>query len=134
DDPEVDAVYVATPHSHHLEHALLAIAAGKPVLVEKPLTRNAAEGERLAAAAADARVFAMEAMWTRFLPHMAALRHLIRQGELGELVQMHADHGQAFPYDPTHRIYAPELAGGALLDLGVYPVSFVHDVLGEPEQ
>lgn len=134
EDPQVDAVYVATPHSYHLEHALLAIGAGKAVLIEKPIARSAAEAQQIADAARAAGVFAMEAMWTRFLPHMVVLRDVIARGELGDVVQMHADHGQKFAFDPTHRLYAPELAGGALLDLGVYPVSFVHNVLGEPER
>ncbi|MHA7135267.1 Gfo/Idh/MocA family protein [Oerskovia turbata] len=132
DDPQVDVVYVATPHSHHREHALLAIAAGKHVLVEKAFTRNEAEAREILDAARAAGVFVMEAMWTRFLPHVAALRAVIARGEIGEIVNVTADHGQFFPFDPSHRLYAPELAGGALLDLGVYPVSFAHDILGAP--
>ncbi|WP_265520360.1 Gfo/Idh/MocA family protein [Oerskovia flava] len=132
-DDTVDVVYVATPHSHHREHALLAIAAGKHVLVEKAFTRNEAEAREVFEAAAAAGVFVMEAMWTRFLPHVAAIRGVIARGEIGEVVNLSADHGQFFPYDPGHRLYAPELAGGALLDLGVYPVSFAHDVLGAPD-
>ncbi|MCA5892180.1 Gfo/Idh/MocA family oxidoreductase [Isoptericola sp. NEAU-Y5] len=132
-DDEVDVVYVATPHSHHLEHALLAIRAGKHVLVEKAFTRNEAEAREVLAAAAEAGVFVMEAMWTRFLPHVAALRGVIARGEIGEVVNVSADHGQLFAYDPAHRLYAPELAGGALLDLGVYPLSFAYDLLGLPE-
>ncbi len=130
---DIDAVYVATPHSRHSEHAMLALAAGKPVLVEKPFTPNEREGRAVASAAREAGLFAMEAMWTRFLPHMAALRAVITRGEIGDLVHVHADHGQFFPFDPEHRIYNPVLAGGALLDLGVYPLSFVHDLLGIPE-
>ncbi|HEY9498146.1 MAG TPA: Gfo/Idh/MocA family oxidoreductase [Terrimesophilobacter sp.] len=131
--PDIDAVYVATPHSLHSEHAMLALAAGKPVLVEKPFTPNEKEGRAVASAAREAGLFAMEAMWTRFLPHMAALRAVIDRGEIGDVVHVHADHGQFFPFDPEHRIYNPLLAGGALLDLGVYPLSFVHDLLGAPE-
>src|SRR5665647_2722753 len=81
EDPAVEAIYVATPHSHHLEHALLAITAGKPVLIEKPMARNAAEAQQIADAARDAGVFAMEAMWSRFLPHMVALREVLARGE-----------------------------------------------------
>ena len=132
EDSQVDVVYVATPHSHHHEHALLAIAAGKHVLVEKAFTRNEAEAREVLDAARAAGVFVMEAMWTRFLPHVAALRGVIARGEIGDVVNLTADHGQFFPLDPTHRLYAPELAGGALLDLGVYPVSFAHDLLGAP--
>ncbi|MBI9116010.1 Gfo/Idh/MocA family protein [Sanguibacter suaedae] len=132
-DPDVDAVYVATPHSHHRDHALLAIRAGKHVLVEKAFTRNAGEAEEVLAAAREAGVFVMEAMWTRFLPHVAALRAALARGEIGDVVSLVADHGQLFPLDPTHRLYDRDLAGGALLDLGVYPVSFAHDILGVPE-
>ena len=133
-DPDVDVVYVATPHSHHREHALLAIAAGKHVLIEKPIARNAAEAREIAAAAQAAKVFAMEAMWTRFLPHMVTLREILGSGEIGDVVHVHAEHGQYFTFDPQHRLYDPHLAGGALLDLGVYPLALVHDVLGAPER
>jgi predicted dehydrogenase len=133
DDPQVDAVYVATPHSEHREHALLAIAAGKHVLVEKAFTRNAGEAEEVFAAARAAGVFVMEAMWTRFLPHVAALHQVIAAGEIGEIVNISADHGQRFGFDPRSRLFDPHLAGGALLDLGVYPVSFAHDLLGVPD-
>ncbi|MFC8191066.1 Gfo/Idh/MocA family protein [Cellulomonas sp. NPDC057328] len=132
EDTQVDAVYVATPHSEHREHALLAIKAGKHVLVEKSFTRNAAEAEEVFAAAKDAGVFVMEAMWTRFLPHVSALHQVIEAGEIGDIVNIRADHGQFFPFDASSRLYAPELAGGALLDLGVYPVSWAHDFLGVP--
>lgn len=133
DDPHVDAIYVATPHSEHLEHALLAIRAGKHVLVEKAFTRNAGEAEQVFAAAREAGVFVMEAMWTRFLPHVAALHQVLDAGEIGEIVNVSADHGQLMGFDPASRLYDPALAGGALLDLGVYPVSFAHDLLGTPD-
>ena len=129
----VDAVYVATPHSEHREHALLAIAAGKHVLVEKAFTRNVAEAEEIFAAARAAGVFVMEAMWTRFLPHVDALHQVIDAGEIGDIINISADHGQAFTFDPKSRLFDPNLAGGALLDLGVYPVSFAHDFLGVPD-
>lgn len=133
EDPQVDAIYVATPHSEHREHALLAIRAGKHVLVEKSFTRNVGEAQEIFVAAREAGVFVMEAMWTRFLPHVAALHQVIDAGEIGEIVNLSADHGQAFAFDPASRLFAPELAGGALLDLGVYPVSFAHDFLGVPD-
>ena len=133
EDPQVDAVYVATPHSEHREHALLAIAAGKHVLVEKSFTRNAGEAENVFAAASAAGVFVMEAMWTRFLPHVAALHQIIDAGEIGEIVNLSADHGQQFAFNPKSRLFDPALAGGALLDLGIYPVSFAHDFLGVPD-
>ncbi len=131
-DPQVEAVYVASPHSHHAEHARLAIEADKPVLVEKAFARTAAEARGVVAAAREAGVPLMEAMWTRFLPHVDVIRQLLADGTLGELETLQADHGQWFAFDPTHRLYSPALAGGAMLDLGVYPVSFAHFVLGRP--
>ncbi|WP_029290875.1 Gfo/Idh/MocA family protein [Cellulomonas sp. HZM] len=133
EDPQVDAVYVATPHSEHHEHALLAIRAGKHVLVEKAFTRNEAEAREVLDAAREAGVFVMEAMWTRFLPHVSALHQVIDAGEIGDIVNLTADHGQFMAFDPRSRLYDPALAGGALLDLGVYPVSFAHDFLGVPD-
>ncbi len=134
-DPQVDVVYVASPHSEHHAHALLAIAAGKHVLVEKSFARNAAEAQDVVDAARAAGVFCMEAMWTRFLPHVVALRSVLARGDIGRIVGLIADHGQPFASWPaTHRIHNPELAGGALLDLGVYPVSFAHDLLGVPDR
>ncbi|SDD21172.1 Gfo/Idh/MocA family protein [Auraticoccus monumenti] len=131
-DDEVEAVYVASPHSEHAEQALMALEAGKHVLVEKAFTRNLAEAERVLAVAEERGLFAMEAMWTRHLPHVAAIHRLLADGAIGEVISVTAQHGQAFPLDPGHRMYDPALAGGALLDLGVYPVSFVLDVLGAP--
>lgn len=131
-DPDVDAVYVASPHSHHAEHALAAIAAGKPVLVEKSFTRDAAEARRVVDAARAAGVPLMEAMWTRFLPHIDVARQLLEDGALGELETVIADHGQCFDFDPAGRLFDPALAGGAMLDLGVYPLSFAFFALGTP--
>ena len=128
-DPRVDVVYVATPHPHHVEGALAAIRAGKHVLVEKPFTMDAQEARRVVAAAREAGVFCMEAMWTRFLPHVVRIRELLAQGAVGQVRTVVADHGQWFAADPSHRLYAPELGGGALLDLGVYPVSWASMVL-----
>jgi predicted dehydrogenase len=131
-DDEVDAVYVATPHPLHAENALAAIAHGKHVLVEKPFTMNAAEARRIVDAARKAGVFCLEAMWTRFLPHTVRIRKLLAAGVLGRVTTVVTDHGQFFAPDPAHRLYAPELGGGALLDLGIYPVSWAHMVLGTP--
>lgn len=133
-DPEVDAVYVAVPHTGHCETALAAIAAGKAVLVEKPFTVNEAEARRLADAAAAAGTFLMEAMWVRFLPHFVKVRELIAQGRIGAVRSVTADRGAILSSDPAHRILDPALGGGALLDLGVYPVSFASMVLGEPDR
>jgi predicted dehydrogenase len=133
-DPDVDVVYVATPHPMHHANALLALHAGKPVLVEKAFTMNAAEAEELVAVARAEGLFLMEAMWTRFLPHIAEIRRLLAEGALGDIVSVTADHGQWFVKDPDFRLFAPELGGGALLDLGVYPVSFASMVLGKPDR
>lgn len=133
-DDAIDVIYVATPHSFHLEHALLAIEAGKHVLVEKPIGVTYAEAATIFEAAARAGVFCMEAMWTRFLPQVAALRAAIARGEIGAVRTMMIDFDVPFPYDPGHRLYAPELAGGALLDLGIYPIAFAHDLMGVPDE
>ena len=131
-DPDIDAVYVATPHPLHHDNALLGLRAGKAVLVEKPFTMNADEARELVQVARDNNVFLMEAMWTRFLPHVRRVRELI--GGLGDIVTVTADHGQWFAEDAEHRLFAPALGGGALLDLGVYVVSFASMVLGPPDR
>lgn len=131
-DPEVEAVYVATPHPMHLGNALLAVEHQKPVLVEKAFTMNAHEARILVDAVRRSGVFAMEAMWTRFLPHVVKIRELVASGALGELVLVEADHGKWFERDASSRLFAPELGGSALLDLGVYPVSFATMLLGPP--
>lgn len=133
-DDEVEAVYVASPHSAHRDHALLAIGAGKHVLIEKALARNGSEVEEIFAAAEAGGVFAMEAMWTRHLPHIAWVRDRIASGAIGEIVTVTADHGQSLDLPAAHRLKNPDLAGGAILDLGVYPVSFVVDLLGAPRE
>lgn len=132
-DATVDVVYVATPHPLHHECALLAIDAGKHVLVEKSFTVNAAQARELADRAADRGVIVMEAMWTRFLPHMVRIRELVRSGALGDVRTVLADHSQSLSTDPRHRLQNPELGGGALLDLGIYPVSLAIDMLGFPQ-
>ena len=133
-DDEVEAVYVASPHSAHRDHALLAIAAGKHVLIEKALARNSTEVEEIFAAAGRSGVFVMEAMWTRHLPHIAWVREKIASGAIGDIVTIGVDHGQSLDLPPEHRLKNPDLAGGAILDLGVYPVSFIVDLLGAPSQ
>ena len=133
-DPEVDVVYVATPHPGHHDAALLGIAEGKAVLVEKPFMLNAPEAEEVIAAARARGTFLMEAMWTRFLPHVVAIRALLDEDVIGDVISVVADHGQWFAEDAAHRLFAPELGGGALLDLGIYPVSFCSMVLGTPSR
>ncbi len=131
-DDNIDAVYVASPHSHHAEHAQLVIEAGKHVLVEKAFTKTTDEARDVVAAAQRAGVTCMEAMWTRFLPDIDVVRQLLEDGALGEIEVLEADHGQYFDFDPQFRLFNPDLAGGAMLDLGVYPVSFASFVLGAP--
>jgi predicted dehydrogenase len=131
-DPEVDVIYVSTPHPFHAANALLALDAGKHVLVEKSFTVTAADARAVVDRAAEKGLVVLEAMWTRWLPHMVRIREIIAAGTIGEVRLVIADHNQKLPTDPAHRINNPELAGGALLDLGIYPVSFAFDVLGTP--
>jgi predicted dehydrogenase len=131
-DPDIDIVYIGTPHPMHYAAARLALEHGKHALVEKAFTVNQAEAAALRDLAAEKGLLVMEAMWTRWLPHMVRIRELVASGALGEIRAMHADHTQKLPSDPAHRLNALALGGGALLDLGVYPISFVWDVLGAP--
>ena len=129
---DVDAVYIAVPHPLHHRLAAAAIDAGKAVLLEKPFTVTAAEARDLVERARVRRVFLMEAMWTRFLPHMVQVRRLLEDGRLGDIRAVTAEHGVWFEHNPTHRMFDPALGGGALLDLAVYPISFASMVLGSP--
>jgi predicted dehydrogenase len=131
-DPDVDIVYIATPHPQHVEAALLALDAGKHVLVEKSFTINAREARQIVQRAREKNLVVLEAMWTRFLPHMRRIHEIIVEGTIGELVSLSAEHRQFLPTDPKHRLNNLELGGGALLDLGIYPISFAHDILGAP--
>lgn len=129
---DVDAVYIATPHTSHLTDATMALRAGKAVLCEKPLTVNAREAAALIAEARANKAFLMEAMWTRFVPAVVKLREWIDEGVIGEIRLFTADIGWRQPYNPQSRLYNPELAGGALLDIGIYPVSLASMLLGAP--
>lgn len=131
-DPEVDAIYVSTPHPFHRDNAVLAISQGKHVLVEKAFTLNEREAIDVFDAAAARGVVALEAMWTRWLPHMVRIREIVRSGGLGQVRAVIADHTQSLPTDPEHRLQNPDLGGGALLDLAIYPLSFAVDMLGLP--
>jgi len=133
-DPQVDAIYVATPHPAHKENVILALNAGKPVLCEKPFAVNAAEAQQMVDAAQKNGVALMEAMWARFLPHYAQVREIIQSGVLGKIHTIQADHGQRLADQNIPRLVEPSLAGGALLDLGIYPVSFAHMILGNPSK
>ncbi|MEO9139937.1 MAG: Gfo/Idh/MocA family oxidoreductase [Jatrophihabitans sp.] len=129
-DSGVDAIYVASPHSEHHDHALLALAAGKQVLVEKAFTRNADEARAVIDAGRTQGLLTVEAMWTRFLPHIDVLRRCLEDGVLGEITTVQADHGQLLYPDGPQRMADPGLAGGALLDLAIYPIAFAHLALG----
>jgi predicted dehydrogenase len=131
-DPDVDVIYVSTPHPFHASNARLALEGGKHVLLEKPFTMDAAEAADIVDLAKEKQLVILEAMWTRWLPHMVRLHEILDAGTIGEVRTVFADHDQHAPEDPAGRMYAPELGGGALLDLGIYPVSFAFDILGEP--
>lgn len=128
-DPAVDAVYVATPHSRHKEDALLALRAGKPVLVEKAFAMTEEEAAEVFAEAEERGLFAMEAMWSRALPHYRFVDEVVKTGALGALTSVAADHGQALTHVP--RLMEADLGGGAMLDLGVYPLHLINMALGE---
>jgi predicted dehydrogenase len=132
-DPQIDAIYVATPHPMHVSNTVLALNAGKPVLCEKPFSINSAEARTMVEASIENNVALLEAMWMRFLPHIFQVRKILESGVLGEIISVTADHGQRLADQGIARLVEPSLAGGALLDLGIYPVSFAHMVLGVPK-
>jgi predicted dehydrogenase len=133
DDPDVDVLYVATPHPQHRAVTLAAIRAGKAVLVEKAFTVTPAATREIVDLARERGVFVMEAMWTRFQPAIVRLRELLADGAIGEVQSVQADLGAQHSTDPADRFYNPALGGGALFDVGVYPISFAQMVLGTPE-
>lgn len=133
-DPDVDIIYVATPHSHHHAAASLCLRAGKPLLVEKAFTLDLAQAQDLVTIARERELFLMEAFWTRTLPAILKVQELVADGAIGELAAVQASFGIAVDPDPAHRLRNPELGGGALLDLGVYPIGFAQLFLGEPDQ
>ncbi|MET9132902.1 Gfo/Idh/MocA family protein [Streptomyces antibioticus] len=134
EDPDIDVVYVATPHSAHRAAAGLCLKAGRAVLCEKPFTLNVREAEELVALARQEGRFLMEAMWMYCNPVVRRLKALIDDGAIGEVRTVQADFGLEGPFPPSHRLRDPAQGGGALLDLGVYPVSFAHLLLGEPDR
>ena len=129
-DPNVDAIYIATPHIFHMENTLLCLNGGKHVLCEKPFALNAGEAQRMVDVAREKGLFLMEAMWTRFLPVTAKVRELVAAGRIGKPQMYSGDLGFLPAYDPQSRLYNRELAGGALLDLGIYPVSYAAMIFG----
>lgn len=130
DAADVDIVYIGTPHPMHAENALMALRAGKGVLCEKAFTMNRREAGEVVALARERRLFLMEAMWTRFMPALAEVRRIIASGEIGRVHQVSADFGFKATQGPEHRIFNPVLGGGALLDLGIYPLSIAAALLG----
>lgn len=132
-DPDVDVVYIATPQSRHAEDTLAFLEAGKHVLCEKPFALNAEQAKRMAAAARDRGLFLMEAIWSRYLPAYTSMLEVIASGRIGEPLTVEADFGFRMPVDPSHRLFDLERGGGALLDLGIYPVQLCSLVLGPAE-
>lgn len=132
EDPQVDVVYVATPHSAHHAAALTCLKAGKPVLNEKAFTLDLASSEDLVETAAKGRLFLMEAMWTKCFPAVRRLGELLAEGAIGTVTEFHADFGVPGPFPPSSRMCDPALGGGALLDLGVYPLTVAELVMGPP--
>ena len=132
-DDDVDVVYVATPHAQHAEIVGAALDARKAVLCEKAFTTSLADTQRLAQKARDLRVFCMEAMWTRFAPLIVELRRMVADGGIGEVRGISADLGFPARPDAKPRLWEPALGGGALLDVGIYPVAFAQMLLGSPQ-
>ncbi|MEV0213800.1 Gfo/Idh/MocA family oxidoreductase [Micromonospora sp. NPDC050695] len=132
-DPEVDVIYVATPHAAHHEAAMTCLTAGRAVLLEKPFTLDVATSTELVDTARAAGVFLMEAMWMRTNPLILRATELIAEGAIGTVSSVRADFGVAGPFPPDHRMRNPKLGGGALLDLGIYPISLAHLLLGVPQ-
>ena len=130
---EVDAIYVASPHSHHHEHTLLCLNHGKAVLSEKAFAINQQQTKEMIELARTKKVFLMEALWTRFLPHYLKVRELIAEGKLGELKGVLANIGFKPPEPVSPRLFEPALGGGSLLDIGIYPVFLVQSILGVPD-
>lgn len=133
-DPGVDIVYVATRHPFHLENARSCLEAGKAVLCEKPFTMNRRELDQLVRIARQKKVFLMEAIWTRFLPSTRKVLEFTENGKLGKLICVYADFGLRVEYDPNHRLYDPAKGGGALIDIGIYPVFISQLMAGPPEK
>jgi predicted dehydrogenase len=132
-DPEVDVVYVATTHTQHRDLAIEAMRAGKPALIEKPLTLNAGQAREVVAVARETGVFCMEGMWMRLHPSVRQAVQLAKDGRIGDVTAVRADLSRLFPFDPSHRLFDLAIGGGALLDLGVYPTHFAWLVLGRPD-
>ncbi|MBT7463052.1 MAG: Gfo/Idh/MocA family oxidoreductase [Bacteroidetes bacterium] len=132
-DPDVDVVYIASPHSHHLEHTLLCLDHGKAVLCEKAFALNSDQAAQMISKAKEKEVFLMEAFWTRFQPSFLKVKEILESGHLGKIKMMRSDFAFNGPYDPANRLYNLELGGGSLLDIGIYPVFAALMAFGKPE-
>ncbi len=132
--PEVDVIYIATPHSLHFQHMMLCLQNDKHVLCEKPFTLNARQARTIIDLARKKQRFVMEAMWTLFLPVLHTLKNIVYSGQIGQLRMISAHLSFAFPFDPQHRVFNPHLGGGALLDLGVYPLTLIYHLMGVPDE
>ena len=130
DAPDVDIIYIGTPHPMHVENATMALNGGKAVLCEKPFAMNLREAQQVVALAREKKLFLMEAMWTRYMPALVELKRIVGAGSIGQPRQLHADFGFLAPTDPAHRVNNRELGGGALLDLGIYPLSIACAIMG----
>jgi predicted dehydrogenase len=131
---DVDLVYIGTPHPQHAENALTILDGGKGVLCEKPFALNLGQAQQVVGRARERNLFLMEAMWTRYLPALDEVRRILASGELGAVTQATADFGFAAAFDPANRLFDPALGGGALLDVGIYPLSILADLLGPVEK
>jgi predicted dehydrogenase len=132
-DPEIDIIYIATPHAFHMENALMCLQHKKAVLCEKPLAMNSAQVKRMIAETKANNCFLMEALWSRFLPHIVKTKDLIDQGTIGKVEHIAIDFGFKANYDPESRLFNPDLGGGALLDIGIYPLFFARYLMGTPQ-
>ena len=133
-DADVQAVYVSTPHHLHMENTLLCLEAGKAVMCEKPFAINAAQAQIMVDKARETGVFLMEAMWTRYLPIIVKLRELLAAGAIGDVRMITADFGYRSGFNPESRTFNPAMGGGALLDVGIYPISLAYMILGQPSR
>ena len=131
-DPEVDIIYIATPHSFHMENTLICLKAGKAVLCEKPLAINSEQVKTMIEASRQNNSFLMEALWSRFLPNIIKAKQLVEAGSIGKVRHLEADFGFKATYNPDSRVFARELGGGALLDIGIYPLFFAVYLFGVP--
>ena len=131
-DPEIDIIYIVTPVVFHKEHIFLCLKAGKPVLVEKPFSMTAIEARQITAYARSQNLFCMEAMWMRFIPAMQKAIELLKSDAIGDIYMISASLGFYNAFDPQHQLFDPALGGGAILDMGIYPLSLIYQLLGEP--